>query len=239
MRIEESWGGIVGTQGRAPGRRLGVAAVVLLVVGGAVGCAGGLAGYGFTPTRVMTSDHMRPTLSAGGSLVVNTLAPGVERGDVVLFDGSAWGERGVVVERAVAVGGDRISYAPGDRTLTLNGKPLEEPYVLDGDPVAGSVGAFSVTVPKDRLFLLGDTRGDSADSRYRMRLTEGGTVPVSAVKGTVVDEGHPLVVGFRMTVFAGAAVLLAGAVTGFASLRLRRRAGAAAAQPAYAGHSAP
>lgn len=214
-------------QGRAPGRRLGVASVVLLVLGGAVSCAGVLGGYVFTPTRVMTSDHMRPTLSAGGSMVVNVLAPGVDRGDVLLFDASAWGERGLSVERVVAVGGDRIAYAPGDRTLTLNGEPLEEPYVLNGDPVAGSVGAFDVTVPKDRLFLLGDTRGNSADSRYRLEVTEGGTVPVSAVKGTVVDAGHPLVVVFRMAVFAGAAVLGAGAVTGFAALRLRRRAAGA------------
>ncbi|MGP3686436.1 signal peptidase I [Streptomyces sp. IBSNAI002] len=214
--------------------------MVLLVLGGAVSSAGGLGGYLFTPTRVMTSDHMRPTLSAGGSMVVNTLAPGVDRGDVVLFDGSVWAERGLQVERVVAVGGDRIAYRPGDRTLTLNGKPLEEPYVLDGDPVAGSPGAFDVTVPKDRLFVLGDTRGNSADSRYRYRHTEGGTVPVSAVKGTVVGTGHPLVAGLRTAVFAGAAVLAAGAVSGFAALRLRRRAGAAVAQePAYAGRVPP
>ncbi|MEU9256620.1 signal peptidase I [Streptomyces sp. NPDC048270] len=228
----------MGTQGRAPGRRLGVAAVVLLVMGGAVSCAGGLGGYVFTPTRVMTSDHMRPTLSAGGSMVVNSLAPGVERGDVILFDASAWGERGLSVERVVAVGGDRIAYAPGDRTLTLNDRPLEEPYVLNGDPVAGSPGAFSVTVPEDRLFLLGDTRGNSADSRYRFEVAEGGTVPLSAVKGTVVDPGHPLATGLRTAVFAGAAVLCAGAVAGVASLRLRRRARPAAAQPAYAGQRA-
>ncbi|MFE3558294.1 signal peptidase I [Streptomyces sp. NPDC059193] len=234
----------MGTQGRAPGQRLGVASVVLLVLGGAVSCTGGVGGYLFTPTRVVVSDSMKPTYTTGGSIVVNVLAPGVERGDVVLFDSSVWGERGLFLERVVAVGGDRISYQRGDRTLTLNGKPLEEPYVLDGDPVAGSPFAFDVTVPEGRLFLLGDARGNSADSRYRFEKTEGGTAPVSAVKGTVIGTGHPLVVGFRTAVFAGAAVLAAGAVSGFAALRLRRRAGAAAAaaaaqQPAYAGQVPP
>ncbi len=141
---------------------------------------------------------------------------------------------GLFVERVVAVGGDRIAYTPGDRTLTLNGKPLDEPYVLNGDPVAGSPGAFSVSVPEGRLFLLGGTRGNSADSRCRFQEAESGTVPLSAVKGAVIDTGHPLVVGLRSAVFAGVAVLCAGAVSGVVSPRLRRRTGAATARPAYA-----
>ncbi|MFF3089506.1 signal peptidase I [Streptomyces nojiriensis] len=223
---------IVGTQGRWPGRRLGVAAVALLVLGGVLSCVGGLGGYFFMPTRVMPSDHMRPSHPAGGSMVFNLLVTGVDRGDVVLFDAAAWGERHLSVERVVAVGGDRIAYAPGDRTLTLNGKPLDEPYVLNGDPVAGSPGAFSVKVPEGRLFVLGDNRGNSADSRYRFDVAEGGTVPVSAVKGALIDKDDPVVVGLRSALLPGGGLLLLGAVSGIAALRLRRRAVASAAPTA-------
>ncbi|WP_371589359.1 signal peptidase I [Streptomyces virginiae] len=220
---------IVGTSGRGPGRRLGVAAVALLVLGGVLTCVGGLGGYFFMPTRVMPSNHMRPSHPAGGSMVFNLLVAGVDRGDVVLFDTAAWGERNLAVERVVAVGGDRIAYTPGDRTLTLNGRPLDEPYVLNGDPVVGSPGAFDVTVPEGRLFLLGDTRGNSDDSRYRFQESEGGTVPLSAVKGALIDEDDPLVVGLRSAVPAGGGLALLGAVSGVAALRSRRRATGATA----------
>ncbi|MDX6759635.1 MULTISPECIES: signal peptidase I [Streptomyces] len=205
-----------------------MAAVALLALGGVVGGVGGLGGYFFIPTRVIPSDHMRPTHPAGGSMDFNTLATGVDRGDVVLFDAAAWGERHLAIERVIAVGGDRIAYTPGERTLTLNGKPLDEPYVLNGDPVAGSPGAFDVTVPEGRLFLLGDNRGNSADSRYRSEASEGGTVPREAVRATFIDEGAPLVVGLRSAALAGAGVLFAGAVLGLAARRSRRRATVAA-----------
>lgn len=201
-----------------------MAAVTLLVTGGVVGCAGGLGGYLFMPTKVMPSDHMKPSHPTGSSMVFNLLADGVNRGDVVLFDAAAWGESQLSVQRVVAVGGDRIAYTPGDRTLTLNGKPLDEPYVLNGDPVAGSPGAFSVEVPEGRLFVLGDNRFDSADSRYRFEDSEGGTVPLSSVKGPLVDENDPLVVGLGSAVLVGVGSLFLGAVAGVAALWSRRRA---------------
>ncbi|MGZ9931282.1 signal peptidase I [Streptomyces sp. NC-S4] len=209
--------------------------MALLVLGALLGCVGGLGGYFFMPTKVMPSGHMEPTLPTGSSVVFNLLTVKVNRGDVVLFDSAAWGEQHQSVERVVAVGGDRIAYTPGDRTLTLNGKPLDEPYVLNGDPVAGSPGAFSVKVPEGRLFVLGDKRGNSDDSRYRFEDSEGGTVPLSDVKGTMIDQGDPLLVGLRSAALVGAAVLCAGALLGAVSLRLRRRAAATAVHPAYAG----
>ncbi|WP_239516298.1 MULTISPECIES: signal peptidase I [unclassified Streptomyces] len=226
-------------RGGAPGRRTGVAAVVLLVLGAVLSCAGGIGGYFFMPTKVMTSGHMGPSHPAGSSMVFNLLITKVERGDVVLFDAAAWGERHLSVERVVAVGGDHLAYAPGDRTFTLNGKPLAEPYVLDGDPVAGTPGAFSVTVPEGRMFLMGDTRGNSADSRYRYQTAPHGTVPESDVKGAVIDDGDPLLVGLRSLVLCGIPVLLAGVWCGVVAARQRRRAAASAAASVHAWHVPP
>ncbi|MET9601496.1 signal peptidase I [Streptomyces sp. NPDC006459] len=135
----------------------------------------------------------------------------------------ARGGRQLSVERVIAVGGDRIAYIPGDRKPTLNGKPLDEPYVLNGDPVAWTPGAFDVKVPEGRLFLLGDARGNSADPRYRFEVSEGGTAPLSAVKGKLIGEDDPLVVGLRSALPAGGGAVLAGVVAGDAALRLRRR----------------
>lgn len=165
-------------------------------------------------------------------MVFNLLVTGVDRGDVVLFDAAAWGEDHLGVERVVAVGGDRVAYTPGDRTLTLNGRPLDEPYVMNGDPVAGTPAAFHVEVPEGRLFLLGDNRGNSADSRYQYAVAEGGTVPLSAVKGALIDEDDPLVIGLRSAVPVGGGLLFLGAVSSVAALRLRRRAVTAAAPTA-------
>ncbi|WST50141.1 S26 family signal peptidase [Streptomyces avidinii] len=79
-------------------------------------------------------------------------------------------------------------------------------------------------MPEGRLLLLGDTRGNSADSRYRFEEAEGGTVPLSAVKGALIDEDDPLVVGLRSAVPADGGLLFLGAVSGVVALRLRRRA---------------
>ncbi|MFI1646655.1 S26 family signal peptidase [Streptomyces avidinii] len=83
-------------------------------------------------------------------------------------------------------------------------------------------------MPEGRLLLLGDTRGNSADSRYRFEEAEGGTVPLSAVKGALIDEDDPLVVGLRPAVPVGGGLLFLGAVSGVVALRLRRRAVTAA-----------
>ncbi|MCX4693027.1 signal peptidase I [Streptomyces sp. NBC_01408] len=204
-----------------PGRGLGIAALVLLAFG--VPVTAGCAAYGatqLTGARV-PSDHMRPTYVPGSAAVFRTGGTEPRRGDVVLFDGSAWGDEDRHIERVVAVGGDRISYAAGDETLTLNGQPLDEPYVLGGAPGAGGV-SFEVTVPEGRLFLLGDNRGNSADSRFR-RAHHEGTVPVTAVLGVSVDEEPLVMAGFPLVSLAGGTTVLVGAGLGIAWLVVRRR----------------
>jgi signal peptidase I len=66
--------------------------------------------------------------------------------------------------------------------VTVNGVPLsEKSYVYPGD--APSEVRFDITVPAGRLWVMGDNRGDSDDSRFRTNDPGGGTIPESAVVG--------------------------------------------------------
>ncbi|MFI8504284.1 signal peptidase I [Streptomyces sp. NPDC085524] len=209
-----------------PGRRRGIWAIALLALG-VVLIAGPIAFMVTQFTGVRTaSNNMRPTVNPGELIVLKSDPSEVRRGDVVSYDPGGWGLSGPFLGRVVAVGGDHIAYANGDATLTLNGQPLDEPYVLNGAPGAGGV-SFAVSVPQGRVFVLGDNRVDSADSRFHPDSNQG-TLPVSAVIGveTTDDEvlgGGVWVVILGLAPLAGVCVLLVGIGLGIAALVVRRR----------------
>jgi signal peptidase I len=72
----------------------------------------------------------------------------------------------------------------------VDGAPLDEPYLHPGD--APSELEFDVLVPDGRLWLMGDHRSDSADSRAHLGDPGGGMVPVSRVVGRVVAVAWPV-----------------------------------------------
>jgi signal peptidase I len=73
----------------------------------------------------------------------------------------------------------------------VNGEEIEEPYLRHPDGPASPAG-FSVTVPDGRLFLLGDDRAGSQDSRTRLQDPAQGTVPRSAVEARLDAVAWPL-----------------------------------------------
>ncbi len=83
--------------------------------------------------------------------------------DVVVFQDSVWGTV-PMVKRVVGVGGDRVACCDREGRLTVDGRPVDEPYLhARGDD---SQRAFEATrVPAGKLFLLGDNRQASLDSR--------------------------------------------------------------------------
>ncbi|MFZ4487325.1 MAG: signal peptidase I [Candidatus Nanopelagicales bacterium] len=165
------------------------------------------------------SASMEDTLLIGDRIIASKITQtvsGVSRGEVVVFkDPGGWldaqkvvpatGLRGALhtaltfiglmpsdsgsdlVKRGIAVGGDRIACCDVDGRIVLNGVPLIEDYIKGPtDQVQ-----FDVVVPPNSVFVMGDNRGDSRDSRYHLDVNNGG-VPVSNAVGRVVVVIWPL-----------------------------------------------
>jgi signal peptidase I len=128
------------------------------------------------PVRV-ASGSMSPTYSTGDELLVRRSGLGADRpgrGDVVVLRALDGG--GLLVKRVAAVAGDRVGIRDG--RLVVNGDVVAEPYV-DHARVDGTYFG-PVDVPAGSVFVLGDNRSDSVDSR------DFGPVPWARVEGLVV-----------------------------------------------------
>ncbi|MFF9014503.1 signal peptidase I [Streptomyces sp. NPDC014870] len=95
-----------------------------------------------------------------------------------------------LIKRVVAVGGDTVACCGTDGKITVNGVPLEEPYLHPGNEP--SKIKFKVKVPEGRIFVLGDHRSDSADSRYHLDEKDQGTISVDDVVGRAVGIIWPV-----------------------------------------------
>jgi signal peptidase I len=89
--------------------------------------------------------------------------------------------QGNLIKRVIGVAGDRVACCDDQGRITVNGTPLAEPYLASGNPPSRL--PFQVTVPAGRLWVMGDHRDVSADSRYHMAGPDQGTVPLSDVVG--------------------------------------------------------
>jgi len=89
-----------------------------------------------------------------------------------------------LVKRVIGVAGDQIVCCSKDGKLTINGVEVTEPYIFAGNKPSETT--FNVTVPEGKLWLMGDHRGASSDSRYHQDDINKGFVPVSKVTGRVV-----------------------------------------------------
>jgi signal peptidase I len=240
--------------GEGPGR-LGSVLSGLVVALGCVLFLGGFA-WGAIVYRPYTvpTDSMSPTIEAGDRVLAQRIDGGQAlRGDVVVFSQASWSDL-PMVKRVVAVGGDKIACCTGGK-LTVNGKKIDEPYLAKGTE-AELNGIPAVTVPKGRLFLLGDERGGSLDSTAHLQEVGNGSVPRSAVAARVDAVAWPLdgmlarPTGFEAlpggisqpgplrlmfgAVAAGAVLVLGGAAYGPVAARLRRsrgRSGAGRREP--------
>lgn len=82
------------------------------------------------------------------------------------------------IKRVIGVPGDHVVCCNANHQITVNGKALDEPYIdLQDEPASAAYTPFNITVPKGDLWVMGDHRNDSSDSR------DHGPVPISDVIG--------------------------------------------------------
>ncbi|MFK8849363.1 signal peptidase I [Streptomyces sp. Ac-502] len=160
----------------------------------AVGCVLFLGGFvwgalTYRPYTVPT-DSMAPTIGVGDRVLAEQVdGSEVRRGDVVVFRDAVWGDV-PMIKRVVGVGGDTVACCSKDGRLTINGKPVDEPYLHATGPASPT--GFSSKVPVGQLFLLGDHRNDSLDSRTHLKDAGHGSVSRTAVDARVDARAWPV-----------------------------------------------
>ncbi len=135
------------------------------------------------------SGSMEPTLESNDRVLVNKLSydlHDVHRGDVIVFElpPDKVGADGIkdLIKRVIGLPGDVIESRDG--TVYINDHALTEPYLADGTITGDPDDALNPaidrqTVPEGHVFVLGDNRSNSADSRYAYR----GPIPIDTIVG--------------------------------------------------------
>jgi len=151
------------------------------------------------------SGSMENTLRIDDRVIVSKLTPGpidLRRGDIVVFaDPGDWLEPVVqqshgsvvtvmrdammfvgllpdnsenhLIKRVIGLPGDHVKCCDEGGRLTVNGVPVKEPYLMPGN--AASESQFDITVPRGRVWVMGDHRSDSSDSRFHDAPENNGT----------------------------------------------------------------
>ena len=164
------------------------------------------------------SGSMEDTLLIGDRVIVNKLVPDamdLHRGDIVVFaDPGSWLpptqgtdrgpllnalEDGLVfvgllpdtaedhlIKRVIGLPGDRVACCVAQGRLTVNGTPVDETYLFPGDEPSSL--AFDIVVPQGSVWVMGDHRSNSDDSRYHDTSGDGlsGSVPIDDITGRAV-----------------------------------------------------
>ncbi|MEJ6608026.1 MAG: signal peptidase I [Candidatus Planktophila sp.] len=162
------------------------------------------------------SGSMENTLQVNDRVAVNKipfLGKSINRGDVVVFrDPDNWlpepynGDQNVyfskirealvavgvlpnpakqyLVKRVIGIAGDTVECCSKGKKLMINGVEIDEPYIFAGNSPSDS--KFNVTVPDGKVWVMGDHRSASADSRFHQEDINNGMVPIGKVTGRVV-----------------------------------------------------
>ncbi len=168
------------------------------------------------------SGSMERTLQLKDRVMVSKLTPGpfeLHRGDIIVFtDFNNWLDPALkpatnpgpvtsflrtvgllpsdsndhLIKRIIGMPGDRVQCCGADGRIKVNGLAIDEPYLFPGNPP--SQAEFDITVPAGRVWVMGDHRSDSADSRAHDENSGGkiGSVPISRITGKAFALVWPL-----------------------------------------------
>lgn len=140
----------------------------------------------FVQIVIVDGDSMNPTLFDTERLLISTSLYGIDRGDIVVIHRD---NDEPIVKRVIATEGQTVDIDFVKGEVYVDGQLQQEDYIFE--PTYNSGGAlgvsFPVTVPKDCVFVLGDNRNHSLDSRYQ----EIGMVPTDHIFGEVLCRIYP------------------------------------------------
>ena len=142
----------------------------------------------FIKPTLGSGDSMLPTLHENAYLIINKIGYKIgepKNGDVIVFKSDLEKNDGTtkdLVKRIIGVAGDKVVIKDGK--VYLNDKLLDETYLSEGMDTTGDV---DIVVPEGKLFVLGDNREVSLDSRYE----QVGLVDVNDVEGKVLVRLYP------------------------------------------------
>lgn len=130
------------------------------------------------------STSMQPTLAPGDRLLAVEGSSGIRRGDIVVLRVPAKisGTDELFVKRVIGLPGDHVACCNASGQVTVDGRPISENYLYPGNRPSRT--RFSVTVRKGEIWVMGDHRNISVDSR------KWGQVPLRGVVGRVIVVGH-------------------------------------------------
>ena len=146
------------------------------------------------------SGSMENTLRPGDRILVDRLSyrmHDVRRGDAVVFDGTEafgsleGGRTTDYVKRVIGLPGEHVVCCDTQGRILVDGRPLDESAYLHPGDVPSEM-RFDVHVPAGKLWLMGDHRSDSLDSRAHLGDPGGGMVPIDKVIGKVLVVVWPL-----------------------------------------------
>ncbi len=132
---------------------------------------------------IVDGSSMENTLHGGEHLIISDLFYTPERGDIIVCEDYETSLRKPIVKRVIGLPGDHI-VVTSDYTVYVNGDLLQEDYVYVD--FYNPTPAVDIVVPQGEVFVLGDHRNNSTDSRYF------GTIKIDSILGRVLFRFYPL-----------------------------------------------